>query len=496
MTPSPILRAGAAAIVRASRRNLPADGPSGGQPVGLVVGRLAACLVIVSMTVGASACAGTPSPAAPPETSSALGPPAPGEATAPGPTVVAAGTDPAAVAAGAWPAGKRFPLALPEDVAGREVLGWLDPARDPRIEWTRVVRREDLVQAWGAEPLVNAAVPGRAILTAPDLPPVLVAVLASTGGMSRQVEGAGGVVPNPCWGVTDDEREQVFAAFDAATGVVRIGEVVYPGLQPAIAAAAAIPAVSTEEAPAVLAAVPTPPSTPASPDDAAPKATSPEVPPDAVALSPESVPPALVGALRAWPLLPGNRWTWRVTTRAEGLHWSVTLVTETVAAGWVVGEDTALVRTQVEVTPVRGQAPPDVAAGEVWRYVTPRGVFASALTAGDPAILKNIGLLDAAGKPVADVPLEPGHTPLLGGRRDLTPSKVLNVKKGVTVKAGAGAFEGCTTHELAGGSGWASNWWVCPGTGRVRGEKRECIPAFGALTVYDLVASELEATVK
>lgn len=84
-------------------------------------------------------------------------------------------------------------IGLPE--AEQEVLSWLDPSREPRVEWSRYVRRRDLESALGGETTIDAwdaaidRVPWSALVVCPSM-------ISSTGNLGRARRG------RPCYPMT------------------------------------------------------------------------------------------------------------------------------------------------------------------------------------------------------------------------------------------------------------------------------------------------------
>lgn len=442
-----------------------------------------------------------------------------------------------------WPADIAYPVAVDPDRVSADLLDWLDPSRAPRLDSWRFLRRENLLAVWPEEHLLfddagDAASP----VDPAGLPPVVLAVVVSTDGLdlqpgedpeaaqtSEDAPDASAQPPMPpsrCGPLPSTERERLFALFDPA-GPRRASGLVEPGLADAFVQLAEVeePEVevagerdaasvggaevelateleadledgseaSTESETASAGAA----LTDGEPDAAS--STTSIAPATAVA-TPKSpaqgaaIPARLQPAFSARPLLPGNRWTWRITERSQGLHWSAATLTETVEAVWILGDGLARVDSRIELAAITPRLPEDLAAGVLTRYMTPAGVFRDLDQArGEGAAA--LGLVDEAGEPRLGMPVEPALRPFAAdaelGAVDVPDGEA----GGLSLETPAGSFSGCREYSVAGGAAWGIRHWDCPKVGAVFAAMEACSASFGRQVVYELISVDLEREV-
>ncbi|MEO8085059.1 MAG: hypothetical protein ABI780_14655, partial [Ardenticatenales bacterium] len=266
--------------------------------------------------------------------------PAPSTTPVPTPTRTARPTvDPAA----------EWPVSMTLDEARSEARSWLDPKRQPRIEWAGYVARADLSvfvagQACSTDELWRVG-PAEGDEALPDMG---IVVIASTRGLSMGLEeshGGSGAAIDAC-NSSAEARERIVALFDARTGRRLVVTMDYW-------MNVDVGVLWRTSTPPRVRSVPRPTASPTAPQTAATTAaptttltlTAPTWPtPAGRPVDGDSVPPAFRDALRAYPLLPGSRWTWRAVSRYKGVAWQSSLLTETVEAAWLVAPDRLAVR--------------------------------------------------------------------------------------------------------------------------------------------------------
>ena len=368
--------------------------------------------------------------------------------------------------------------------AEREVLRWFDPTQAPRILWSRYVHPGDLLPV--AVPLHDSETSSRWYLRdhgggrIDQVPldsigdPALV-VAAGARALDRLespavdplAAGLGAAAPGTPAPVT------VLGVFDARTGELR-ATIADNRLRPnSLATLATAPsAPATFAASARVTATATTTRVPVSLNDLAMYPTltpspSPTPAPPRVTLSQVNLPADLAPTFRTYPLAPGSSWTWRVHAMANDVRWARQIVTETVVATWLEGEN-AVVETETVVqdqTP--GNAGPNrigAAPGRRTRYVTPRVIL------GDlrdlPWILGSVTPPEHPDSPFArGVAIEALVTPF---NDTATVGPVSGPGGPTDVTTPAGVFHGCWAVDAPGGNGWGAGRTFCPGVGFVR----------------------------
>jgi hypothetical protein len=351
------------------------------------------------------------------------------------------------------------------------VLSWFDPHREPRIEWSRYVNRDDLLAALDDNQLLDRW----AVATyreGHDLPSTLILVVASTEGIDDLTPTRSGRVvrwqDGACNPPTSPLREQVIAVFDpfsAARQGSWTGSWASPdrlaGL-PSIGAAVSNdlrrPATATSLRKAALRG---PTSTVAG-----------LIPRQFPRLTQANLPHELRPTFSHYPLAPGSSWTWDITTRAYGVRWTASVMTETILAAWLengmaVVESSIEERYQTRPYDDLGQ---DTAPRRLRRYVGKNAIAdsvdgvrqADALAAVAPNYRR---------VPIAGVALE--ETAFPGFRRGI-PESVTVDDDLVDVHTSAGDFIGCWSLTVQGSALWGSWRAFCPGVGYVQSDLEAC----------------------
>jgi hypothetical protein len=245
--------------------------------------------------------------------------------------------------------------------AESEVLAWLDPSREPRIEWSRYVRRDAFAGQfpWDVHFAdMSHGSDDRRLSDIHDDP--LIVVSASTRGIDKlagpPVEGW---LAPPRFTSTD--RVPVFAVFSALTGDRKIAMAPpAPGEDEWTALALAAPTAVVNFVPeAKVSSTPWPNSgTPwPYPGYARQPTTTPTYTPTTVPstaqLTSANLPPGVATMLDTYPLIPGTSWTWRYTLTNGNVRWEAMVLTETVESAWLEGED-VVVFSRLEAESITG----------------------------------------------------------------------------------------------------------------------------------------------
>ncbi|MFN8422200.1 MAG: hypothetical protein U0470_02020 [Anaerolineae bacterium] len=381
-----------------------------------------------------------------------------------------------------------LPVSMSLDEARSEVLTWLDPTREPRIEWSGYVARDDL-DVFGD---VGACLTDDLWRVGPadgdePLPDVGIVVIASTWGLSMGLEGSHGGgsrvdVADGC-NSASDERERIVGLFDARTGrrlVVTMDSWIGDGVVAKWhASKPRIRSVPVRTAAPMDAAT-------APPTPVAPVWPTPSGPP----VDRDTIPPAFRETLRAYPLLPGSRWTWRTVARYEGVAWRSSLLTETVEAAWLVAPDRLAVRATRRRTVLHEgliiEASEAPAEEELWRLILPEGFVALDERPAD------------VGASYSDIWYEPdGLRPglIMEGwpfpHDRITMGSAVWGDGAISVLTPAGRFDGCRALHVVGGAAWGSTRAFCPGVGYVTTDSGACSMCYAALGTMDLVSYDV-----
>jgi hypothetical protein len=454
-------------------------------------------------------------------------------ATTPSPAASPEQTATPAASSTPWPAGIPYPVAIDPDRISGDLLTWLDPSRAPRLASWRFLRREDLRGFWPEDrPLFDDASDASSPVDLAGLPPVVLAVVVSTDGLDLQPAKDPDEVPSPeeasedsvpsrmapsrCATLPASERERLFAFFDPAgprlaSGLVEPGlaeafaqlaELEEPGVETGVGAAAEIETGDEimggieSGAESGTSATTGAPSTAASDAGAASQAlalATAVATPKSPSLG-AAIPARLQPAFNARPLLPGNRWTWRITERSQGLRWSAATLTETVESVWILGDGLARVDSRIELAATTPRLPEDLVAGTLTRYMTPNGIFRDLDQArGEGAAA--LGLLDETGEPRLGMPVEPALRPFAAQAELAAVELPDGASDGLNLETPAGSFSGCREYLVAGGAAWGVRHWVCPEVGPVFAVMEACSASFGRQVVYELMEADVSRTV-
>lgn len=379
-------------------------------------------------------------------------------------------------------------VGVPLEEAEREVLSWLDPAREPRLEWSAYVRRETLVKA-GVDNLVDlrsgGAYDGLPLDGAHD--PLLL-VLASTQGMDPYIGmGANGAYGRPPGNshpaALAPERLTVLGALDALNGEV-LGSIVVQGgrrlekgfddtpIYRLLPTAVAHFDPSSRRWPTATRVV-TPGPWPTSLGPILTPTASPTAVPSSAAITWQTLPTALHATFKAYGFAPGSSWTWQVNGQSHDVVWWSYVMTETIEAAWME-DGLAVLRSHIDLDggplalrralPSMGsdtEAP--YGSRDAFYYISP------VLIAGSRK-----GLEIASGwqrsrsnraQPQVGFAL-PTYNSLPPDASD--DSRPLGASDPTTVQLPAGIFADCRNLQVVGGASWGSERWLCPGVGVVQ----------------------------
>jgi hypothetical protein len=380
--------------------------------VGALAQRASGGSIVLAILAG---CASHATPAYPPPTDTVASLNVPYEGPSPGPTWTRQRPSDAIATAGAlavrsatpteapWPTATETPVWFGADVpeaatvyttlreAEAEIRTWLDPARLPRIEVRRYVRRSDLVR-WRGGPgtAVFGDRLGASNLPSEELTDPVIVIVASTQGIDPLSEHmTPGMLTGQqegCPEATSPDRLAVLALFDPYTGSLLADEISQPGaydglkaLRPARVRLVRRPSPSATTSPAGEPGMhETTTSAPATASAAALLPTATSVPAKA-RLTLANMPPELAPVFRTYPLAPGSWWTWRVTDTYDDLQYGRAIVTQTVEAAWLEG-DVAVVQSRIDrrtLWPRSGSASADSqqqSASQLLQFLSPAGI--------------------------------------------------------------------------------------------------------------------------
>lgn len=381
------------------------------------------------------------------------------------------------------------PVSMTLDEAKAEALSWFDASRSPRVEWAGYVARE-VIGAGLEDGLIDDAMTSwyrsRPIS---ELSAVGVVVVASTFGLSMPLDAANDGKYSPCdvdgCGGDDAARERVVTVFDALTGgrfatMPQTRWVRWPN----VVAWQAEPPPNTVQVRRPTVAHPT-----AAPTIAPTRSLTSVATPDAPPLQADNVPVPMREVLAAYPLLPGSRWTWRVTSCWEGVWWHASELTEVVEAAWVLADDRVAVRSRRSTKrlsgvswPGEGDAASDVPVESIWRTVVSDGTVRLGIQTGP---LGSPGVFDecCSARGFA-LPLEPWDDP---SRPDFGEGANFTTSAHTSVATLAGRFTDCGTIYVIGGNGHGTHRAVCRGVGYVRSESVAMTQPLFAIESMELV---------
>ena len=384
-------------------------------------------------------------------------------------------------------------VGVPLEEAEREVLSWLDPAREPRLEWSAYVR-------WGA--LVRAGVADlydlRTHFAYDGLPldgthdPLLL-VLASSLGMDPYfdlgADGAFGRHPgNSHPAALAPERLTVLGAFDALNGEV-VGSVVVQGgrrrekgsddtpIYRLLPTAVAHFDPSSRRWPTATRVV-TPGPWPTSLGPTLTPTASPTAVPSSAAITWETLPTALHPTFKAYGFAPGSSWTWKVNGQSHEVVWWSYVMTETIEAAWME-DGLAVLRSHIEARMTMDGDPlawsiralpstdTDTEASygsrDAFYFISP-GLIAGSRK-GLEAVSRWQGYPSNRAKPQVGFALPTYHT-LPPDASDASP--LLVASDPTTIQLPAGTFDDCRNLQVIESAGSGSERWLCPGVGVVQ----------------------------
>ena len=383
-------------------------------------------------------------------------------------------------------------VAVPLEEAEREVLSWLDPEREPRLEWSAYVRWEALVRA-GVADLYDLRTP----FALDGLPldgthdPLLL-VLASTQGMDPYfdlgADGAYGRHPRYSGpAALAPERLTVLGAFDALNGEVVASVVVQGGLRlfddtpiyRLLPTAVAHFDPSSRRWPTATRVV-TPGPWPTSLGPTMTPTASPTAVPSSAAITRETLPTALHPTFKAYGFAPGSSWTWKVSGQSHDVVWWSYVMTETIEAAWME-DGLAVLRSHIEARMTMDGDPLALSAlspalpsygsdteepyglGDAYYFISP------VLIAGSRKGLERVSgwqrYRSNRALPQVGFALPTYHS-LSPDASDVSP--MVGAGDPTTVQLPAGTFDDCRNLHVVGGAGWGSERWLCPGVGVVQ----------------------------
>jgi len=377
-------------------------------------------------------------------------------------------------------------VAVSLEEAEREVLSWLDPAREPRLEWSAYVRREALIQA-GVDHFIDQ----RSGFSEDRLPldgaqdPLLL-VLASTQGMDPYIGiGANGTYGRPPGNsgpaALAPERLTVLGAFDALNGKV-IGSIAVQGRRPetfddtstyrVLPTAVAHLDPGSRRWPTATNMVSPEPSTTRRWPIVTPTASPTAVPASAV-ITWATLPTALHPTFKVYGFAPGSSWTWQVNGQSHDVVWWSYVMTETIEAAWME-DGLAVLRSHIDADggplalrralPSTGSDTEEpYGSRDAFYYISPMFIAGS-----------RKGLETANGwqrsrsnraRPQVGF-AQPTYNSLPPDASD--GSLPLDASDPTTVQLPAGTFADCRNLQVVGGASWGSERWLCPGVGVVQ----------------------------
>lgn len=384
-------------------------------------------------------------------------------------------------------------VGVPLEEAEKEVLSWLDPAREPRLEWSAYVRREALVRAGVADLYdlrTHFAYDGLPLDGTHD--PLLL-VLASSLGMDPYfdvgADAAYGRHPgNSHPAALAPERLTVLGAFDALNGEV-VGSVVVQGgrrrekgsddtpIYRLLPTAVAHFDPSSRRWPTATRVI-TPGPWPTSLGPTLTPTASPTAVPSSAAITWETLPTALHPTFKAYGFAPGSSWTWKVNGQSHEVVWWSYVMTETIEAAWME-DGLAVLRSHIEARmtmdgdplalPVRALPSTDTdteasyGSGDAFYFISPLRIAGSRkgleTFSGWPRYGSN------RSQPQVGFAVPTYHSLSPDASDDSPP---LGASDPTTVQLPAGTFDDCRNLQVLGGASWGSERWLCPGVGVVQ----------------------------
>lgn len=385
--------------------------------------------------------------------------------------------------------------------AEREVLSWLDPTREPRIEWSRYVRRAELATAVRTTAWSILRDQWEGIFhdfplecpedQSPDAcsDPIIV-VIASSRSISLSDIDPESHSERGDLQRSSEERLTIVGGFDASTGarLVAMPTSGWPGAGPEYELSHALERmpsadvvldldgrslaarhVEEERSTSSRAKTAT-----ARRVEATPTAEPTAVPRSAF-LTQATLPDSLRSTFRAHPLAPGSSKTWRFTHVNGGVRWIHLIVTETVKSAWLEG-DTAVVRSDVvvdSVTALKNLPSPGARltprSGPRLRFVSPRVILGVRKDFAHFASDHRLQPADRRAYPIEAIhPFALDISVALIGGADSDFGRTDVTDGPFPMTTGIGNFDDCWSTMTVGGSSWGSSRWICEGVGAVR----------------------------
>ena len=389
-------------------------------------------------------------------------------------------------------------VAVTLDEAEREVMSWLDPSREPKIGWSRYVRRGELERTvattrwatvrdkWGGgfeDRFINELTKDYYRVQGESL----ALVVASTGGIGE----LSGIRPTTS-GQRLQRQAQVAAVFPSRFRILAIFDAQTGERQAALS-------IDWQdrrdtELEALVATIPTravflrSPSTPIAfegrHDEDWPSVTeaarswtatpTPTAVPDHAFLDWSALPPELEPTLRTYSIAPGNSWTWEFTSVNGDVRWTSQIVTETIESAWMEG-DRAVVRSIIDahsLTPGRNRGRNQLVpvSGAALRFITPDMIVGGRQLSDwmreRPALSKipTLSGLDQGPGVAVNVSIE--MLPPVAGESHFGSSGIEQTASSIETEAGV--FENCWRSWTSGGASHGSVRWICPGVGMVQ----------------------------
>lgn len=382
------------------------------------------------------------------------------------------------------------PVAVSLDAFEQQVLSWLDPTREPRIEWSKYVWRSDLIRAL---PFLRLA-PARLVDEWPagfrecrleDMSDVLSIVVASTRGIDALtvVGGEPWIQEQAQPAAVSPDRSALWAVFDTVTGVRCAAQAVHPKY---------IDLTTLDELTAATVAVlPEARRTPTPMARAGPKASptpTPILPTPDGCLTWASLPAALRATFTVYPLAPGSSWTWRLTQQNADVRWVAEVVTETIEAAWLEGQY-AVVRSRVDVHAMtaHGNYQHDWLGDEPGTRIRYVGSGFIAATRADI----DWGLTGGWPTPIPSSPFGADgvardiHLGLLPEPGEIGTTRISAGPMSVTTPAGE--FDDCWRLDHIGGASWGSARVFCSNVGIVQYSFGDCAMSHCSVAVAELI---------
>ena len=411
--------------------------------------------------------------------------------TAPPRTATASPTASPSATATPLPLDAPVVVGVPLEEAEREVLSWLDPAREPRLEWSAYVRRETLAAAkMGMDSDIDAdhrdPETHDSFQTVADLGDPLLLVMASTRGM------------DPFWGLVNNaisprgpstsqpsalspDRLTVLAIFDALTGARQsVGPIRNRRSNQSIRTTdyIALPtAVIRFDQAARLTMTPNPTrDSQLIPDSArlpasnspyaTPTATATEVPKSAQ-ITKANLPEDLRDAFVDSGLAPGSTRTWFISGQDHDVRWFSSIVTETMEAAWLhLGAvmvrsrfDERVIFNSNSESPLRTLVRTQSETESLY-FTRAAGSNMLRPPLPGPSLLSTINLREL------NVPYSLGHDFIpIGDEKPWWDISSQTAVGPMDLQLPSGYHRACWYIVTPGGAGWFTERWLCPGVG-------------------------------